>query len=56
MSRFSEMLGSTLWKKIMNKAYAWGAAIVIIGALMKLEHYAYSSYFLIQDKQGSSHN
>ena len=47
MSRFTQMLESTLWKKIMNKAYAWGAAIVIIGALMKLEHYAYSSYFLV---------
>lgn len=38
---------TTAWKKIMNKAYAWGAAVVIIGVLMKLEHYAYSSYFLV---------
>lgn len=47
MSTFSRIFGSTLWKKVMNKAYAWGAAVVILGALMKLEHYPYSSYFLV---------
>ncbi len=31
----------------MSRLYGWGASVVMIGALMKLEHYAYSSYFLI---------
>lgn len=31
----------------MAKLYAWGASVVMIGALMKLEHFPLSSYFLI---------
>jgi len=31
----------------MAKLYAWGASVVMIGALMKLEHFPMSSYFLI---------
>lgn len=31
----------------MSRMYGWGASIVMIGALMKLEHYSYASYFLI---------
>lgn len=35
------------WKILMARMYGWGASIVMIGALMKLEHYSYASYFLI---------
>ncbi len=31
----------------MSRLYGWGASVVMIGALMKLEHYPLSSYFLI---------
>jgi len=31
----------------MSRMYGWGASVVMIGALMKLEHYSYASYFLI---------
>jgi gliding motility-associated protein GldL len=35
------------WKNFMSYLYSWGASIVMIGALMKLEHFPLSSYFLI---------
>lgn len=35
------------WKVFMSRMYGWGASVVMIGALMKLEHYSYASYFLI---------
>jgi len=35
------------WKIFMSRLYGWGASVVMIGALMKLEHYSYASYFLI---------
>lgn len=35
------------WKILMSRMYGWGASVVMIGALMKLEHYSYASYFLI---------
>lgn len=31
----------------MAYLYSWGASVVMIGALMKLEHFPLSSYFLI---------
>ena len=31
--------GSKSWKNFMKYVYGWGAAIVIIGALFKLQHY-----------------
>ncbi|MBL7944308.1 MAG: gliding motility protein GldL [Flavobacteriales bacterium] len=39
--------GSKAWKKFMAKLYGIGAAIVIIGALFKIEHWAGASYLLI---------
>ncbi len=39
--------GSRSWKKFMAKVYGWGASIVIIGALFKLEHYKGASIMLI---------
>ncbi len=35
------------WKVFMSRMYGWGASVVIIGALMKLEHVTYATYFLI---------
>jgi gliding motility-associated protein GldL len=35
------------WKVFMSRLYGWGASIVMIGALMKLEHMSYASWFLI---------
>ena len=35
------------WRNFMSYLYSWGASIVMIGALMKLEHFPLSSYFLI---------
>jgi gliding motility-associated protein GldL len=42
-----ELVQTKGWKKVMGKLYAWGASVVMIGALMKLEHFPLSSYFLI---------
>src|SRR3989339_359455 len=42
-----ELVMTRGWKKTMAKLYAWGASVVMIGALMKLEHFPLSSYFLI---------
>jgi len=39
--------GSKGWKKFMSKLYGWGAAVVIIGALFKIEHFPGASYMLI---------
>tara|TARA_Y100001968_G_C19389390_1_gene734702 strand:+ start:226 stop:870 length:645 start_codon:yes stop_codon:yes gene_type:complete len=35
------------YKKMMPKLYGWGASLVIIGALFKIEHWPYASTFLI---------
>ena len=35
------------YKVMMPKLYGWGASLVIIGALFKIEHWQYSSEFLI---------
>jgi gliding motility-associated protein GldL len=37
---------STAWKKILAKLYGLGAALVIIGALFKLEHWPGATYML----------
>lgn len=34
------MAGSMKSKKIMNMVYGWGAAIVIVGALFKIQHFS----------------
>ena len=39
--------GSKAWKKFMAKLYGFGAAIVIVGALFKIEHWPMASLFLI---------
>jgi len=39
--------GSKSWKMFMAKLYGWGASIVIIGALFKIQHYPYAGPLLI---------
>lgn len=39
--------GSKGWKNLMAKMYGIGASIVIIGALFKIEHWAFASEMLI---------
>lgn len=42
-----ELLKSKRWKVLMGYVYGWGAAVVMIGALFKLEHWKGSSELLI---------
>ena len=42
-----DLVQKSWWRNAMAKLYAWGASVVMIGALMKLEHFPMSSYFLI---------
>jgi len=39
--------GSKAWKKFMAKLYGIGAAVVIIGAMFKIQHWAGASAFLV---------
>lgn len=39
--------GSKKWKKFMAKLYGWGAALVILGALFKIQHWPLAGFFLI---------
>lgn len=41
-----ELIKSKRWKTFMGYVYGWGAAIVMIGALFKLEHLKYSGILL----------
>jgi len=47
MGVIENIVTSRAYRVFMSRLYGWGASIVMIGALMKLEHLAYSSYFLI---------
>src|SRR4051812_29970002 len=35
------------FKQFMVKLYGWGASIVIVGALFKIQHWPFSGFFLI---------
>lgn len=39
--------GSKKWKQFMAKLYGWGASIVIIGALFKIQHWQFAGPMLI---------
>jgi len=41
-----ELFRTKRWKTFMGYIYGWGAAIVMIGALFKLQHWNYSGLFL----------
>jgi gliding motility-associated protein GldL len=38
--------GSKKWKKFMAKLYGWGAAVVILGALFKIQHWKFAGEML----------
>ncbi|MBW8324635.1 MAG: gliding motility protein GldL [Prolixibacteraceae bacterium] len=42
-----EILKSKRWKVLMGYVYGWGAAVVLIGALFKLQHWNYSGPMLV---------
>jgi len=46
MASLADIVESTSWKKFMAKLYGWGASIVIIGALFKIQHWKFSGLFL----------
>ena len=39
--------GSKKWKNLMAKLYGWGASIVIVGALFKIQHYPGAGLMLV---------
>lgn len=41
-----ELFKTKRWKTFMGYVYGWGASIVMVGALFKLEHWQYSSLLL----------
>lgn len=41
-----ELFKTKRWKTFMGYVYGWGAAVVLIGALFKLEHWQYSGLLL----------
>jgi gliding motility-associated protein GldL len=45
--KIREFVQQKWWRNFMGYLYSWGASVVMIGALMKLEHFPLSSYFLI---------
>ena len=41
-----EILKTKRWKVLMNYAYSWGASLVIVGALFKLQHWNHAGVWL----------
>jgi gliding motility-associated protein GldL len=46
MASLADITASSGWKKFMAKLYGWGASIVIIGALFKINHWKGATLFL----------
>ena len=46
MASLADITASSGWKKFMAKLYGWGASIVIIGALFKINHWNGATLFL----------
>lgn len=42
----SEIVQSAGWKNLMAKMYGWGASVVIIGALFKIQHWPFAGLML----------
>ncbi|MDX9728631.1 MAG: gliding motility protein GldL [Bacteroidales bacterium] len=42
----SEIVHTSRWKAFMAKLYGWGASVVIIGALFKIQHFPYAGLLL----------
>ena len=43
----SELTQGKKFKKFMARLYGWGAAVVIVGALFKIQHYPFSGLMLV---------
>lgn len=43
----TEITQGKSFKKFMSRLYGWGAAIVIVGALFKIQHWPFSGFFLV---------
>jgi gliding motility-associated protein GldL len=43
----SELTQGKNFKRFMSRLYGWGASIVIIGALFKIQHWPFSGFFLV---------
>jgi methyl-accepting chemotaxis protein len=46
MASLADIVESSGWKKFMAKLYGWGASVVIIGALFKIQHWKFAGLFL----------
>ena len=47
MINLSELVQSSGWKNFMAKLYGWGAALVILGALFKINHWPMATLMLV---------
>jgi gliding motility-associated protein GldL len=47
LKRFQALLASKRYKKFMAQLYGWGAAVVILGALFKINHFPGANIMLI---------
>lgn len=47
MMSISELVETKAYKKLMAKVYGWGASVVLLGALFKIQHYPGASIMLI---------
>jgi len=47
MMKINEIVQTDGWKKFMAKLYGWGAAVVLMGALFKIQHWPGASIMLI---------
>ena len=43
----SDLTQGKKFKQFMARLYGWGASIVIIGALFKIQHWPFSGFFLV---------
>jgi len=46
MASLADIVESSGWKKFMAKLYGWGASLVILGALFKINHWKGATFFL----------
>ena len=46
MASLADIVESSGWRKFMAKLYGWGASVVIIGALFKIQHWKFAGLFL----------
>jgi gliding motility-associated protein GldL len=47
MISLSELTESKGYKNLMKYVYGWGASVVLIGAMFKIQHFPGASYMLV---------